>query len=137
MVRIISFWEQGWNTPIKEYDLWHFPSREFKVDELVMIPISGIFAQDIKEYQFYEDIERDDSVYVFIDEEGEEDLEDFEHPENATYVFGRSGLSSMKVYKQESDKSIKIKSPLNEGMFWGHQVACIVLYDRVKKLNDF
>ena len=22
VVKIVSFWEQGWNTPIKEYDLW-------------------------------------------------------------------------------------------------------------------
>jgi hypothetical protein len=136
MVRVISFWEQGWNTPIKEYDLWHFPSREFKVDELVMIPISGIFAPDIKEYQTFEEMERDDSVYVFVDEDGEECLEDFIHPENATYVVGRSGLSSMKVYKKEGDKSVKIKSPLGEGMFWGHQIMSILLYDRMKKLDN-
>jgi len=135
MVKVISFWEQGWNTPIKEYDLWHFPGREFGVDELIMIPISGIHAEKIKEYQTFEDIVRDDSVYIFVDEGGEEELEDFIHPENATYIFGKTSLSPMITYKQDGDKSVKIKSPINQGLFWGHQAMCIVLYDRLKKLN--
>jgi hypothetical protein len=135
MIRVVSFWEQGWNTPIKEYDLWHFPARELGVDDLIMIPVSGILAPNITEVNNFEDISRDNTTFVFVDESADSDLESFVHPENATYIIGRTSFSPMVSYKQEGDKVVSIKSILNSGLFWGHQAMCIVLYDRLKKQN--
>lgn len=131
-VKIVSYWEQGWNTPIKEYDLWHFPTRDFQVDELIMMPISGIDAQ-VTEYKSFDDIDVSDCTVVWVDENGEEYLDDFEHPENAVYVFGRAGLAPMKVHKKEGDKTLKIRTPEDKGLLWGHHAMVLVLYDRFLK----
>lgn len=132
VVKVLSFWEQGWNTPIKEYDLWHFPVREFQIDEFIMIPISGIDGE-VTEYKDFEDVNTSDVTIVWIDENGEDDLQDFEHPENAMYVFGRTSLAPMNIYKKDGDKSVKITTLENKGLLWGHQAMVLVLYDRMLK----
>lgn len=133
MVKVVSFWEQGWNTPIKEFDLWHFPARELGVDELIMMPVSGIFSPGVTELQNFEDLSRENTTFIFIDEGGEDTLDTFVHPENATYIFGRTSFSPMISYRQAGDKCVSIKSVLNSGLFWGHQAMCLVLYDRFIK----
>ena len=42
IVRIAGFWELGWNTPIKEIELWEYPLKDFNVDKFYMTPITGI-----------------------------------------------------------------------------------------------
>src|SRR3989304_5735220 len=41
-VKVAGLWERGWNTPIKEVELWEFPLRDFAVNEHIMVPVSGI-----------------------------------------------------------------------------------------------
>lgn len=132
MIKIVSFWEQGWNTPIKEYDLWHFPSRDFQVDELIMIPVSGIDGA-VTEYKDFDEVNTEGMEVIWIDENGDEDLETFKHPKDAIYVFGRASLSPMKIYKKENDKSVRIKTCEDKGLLWGHQAMVLVLYDRMMK----
>ena len=42
MIKVVGCWELGWNTPILEYDLYHFITKEYQIDELIMTPVSGI-----------------------------------------------------------------------------------------------
>ncbi|MEX2007535.1 MAG: hypothetical protein WD992_02065, partial [Candidatus Levyibacteriota bacterium] len=42
IVKVAGIWEQGWNTPFLEYDLWVHPLQEFGVDGWYMSPVSGI-----------------------------------------------------------------------------------------------
>ena len=44
--KVAFMWEFGWNTPFMEIDDWVFPCREFKVDGLYAVPISGIRKTD-------------------------------------------------------------------------------------------
>ncbi len=135
MVKVSAMWELGWNTPIKEYDLWRFPMRDFEVDEWYMTPVSGIHAAGIQERANLEEIiaENPDLLPIFCDERGTTMLSEFEHPENALYVFGRSNYSPF-IHTAEQGHSLKIETPRTKGgLLWGHQAASIILYDRFMK----
>ena len=58
------------------------------------------------------------------------DLENFEHPKDALYLFNRTSGGELPV---NPDHTLRIKTKLNKGMLWGHQAASIILYDRFKK----
>lgn len=136
-VKILGLWERGWSTPIIEVSLWEFMVREYGVDTLYMYPVSGIDNKSVAEIADLEtilDAERTlENTIVFVDEEGEEPLTDFQHPERALYVFGKTSLSPYKLYKKASDRSVRIVTPSNLGMLWGHQAALLVLADRASK----
>jgi hypothetical protein len=129
MVKLLWIWEQGWNTPIKEYDLWKFPAMDFQVDELIAVPISGI-AADIKEYATVQEavIANQSLDLIVCTEKGGNVLEEFKHPINALYMFSNSGGSSMDFIGAHTP--LRIDTPNNQGLLWGHQAASIVLYDR-------
>ena len=56
MIVIASIWEEGWNTPIKELDLWHYPLQDFAVDELAMTPVTGILNGTVREFHNVDDL---------------------------------------------------------------------------------
>jgi hypothetical protein len=137
IVKVLSSWELAWNAPIKEVELWEYPLREFGVDSLEMFPITGIRNSFLKEHETFEEAiaANPGLVKVFVDEHGETDLRDFVHPENALYIVGKTTLSLERAYRQPGDKSIVISTRNSTGLFWGHQVAMVVLYDRYNKEN--
>jgi len=126
-------WESGWNYPLLEHDLFHFPLTEFGVDEIIMTPISGITGK-ISEVKSIEDamILHSNLTPVFVDENGETNLQDFVHPKNVLYILGKASTSPKMVYGK-GYKSVKIETPLKSGMLWSHQAMSIVLYDRFIK----
>lgn len=127
MVVFAGIWELGWNTPIKEIDLWKYPLREFGVDHLAMTPISGIKDRFVKEYPDIDSIINTyDLPLIIVDERGEIDLENFTHPENALYLFGKASYSPL----HHGAISLRINTPENKGMLWPHQAASIILYHR-------
>jgi tRNA(Leu) C34 or U34 (ribose-2'-O)-methylase TrmL len=132
MVVVASMWEYGWNTPIKEFDLWHYPLKDFGVDEFAMTPVSGIRLNNkVQEFHSVEDIIKHYGLPVILcTEHGEYTLEEFEHPENALYLFNRT---SGGIIVEKPDYSLRIETKQNKGMLWGHQAASIILYDRFKK----
>lgn len=135
-VRIASLWESGWNTPIKEHDLWEFALRDFGVETFYMAPISGIASGVVTERATVEEVIAEcrsaGFTIVFLDENGAAPLNGFAHPENALYVFGRTSLSVATLAEPE-DPTVYIETPQSTGPFWGHQAACLVLYDRQVK----
>jgi tRNA(Leu) C34 or U34 (ribose-2'-O)-methylase TrmL len=136
MVSVAGLWELGWNTPIKEAELWEYPLRDFGVDHLYMAPVSGIrsgYVQEIEELTEIMDQHRATAEIVFVDEKGVTPLAEFQHPENVLYVFGKTSLSPLIAYGKPGDKSIRIETNADKGMLWAHQAATIVLYDRMKK----
>lgn len=126
MVKVAGVWERGWITPIKEYDLWAFPLEEFQVDEFIMTPVSGI-ARDVKEYISLEKaiVSNKKLTPVYVTEKGEFELEDFEHPLDALYIFGKVGFDP-----SGPGNSVRISTPNGTGGIWPHQAACIVLRHR-------
>ena len=135
MVIVAGLWELIWNTPIKEIDLWQYPLRDFNVNKHYMVPISGIASQKIIERKSLEDVinENKEFMVIFVTEGGEHDLENFIHPENGLYIFGKTNYSPFNTMKIGNSTSLKIKTAQNKGMLWGHQAASIVLYDRMIK----
>ena len=137
MIKIAGIWEQGWNTPFLEYDLWEYPLRDFGVDAHYMCPVSGIDKPVIERKDIQEILnENKDLTIVWIDEKGDTLLSDFVHPKNALYIMGRTTYSPMAGLKKEADKSVRIatrKDNSNGGMLWSHQAICLVLYDRLNK----
>lgn len=135
-VHVAGVWELGWNTPIKEADLWEHPLRDFEVDRWWMTPVSGIGNRRVAERatlpEILDQARNDGLTVVFVDERGETPLTDFVHPEHALYVFGKASFSPLSLRK-EGEGSIVIDTPANLGGLWPHQAASIVLYDRLLK----
>ncbi len=133
MVKVLGCWELGWSTPIMEFDLWHFPLRDFEVDELIMTPISGI-SQKVTEYATIEDAinANKNLTPVFLDEDGEVELDVFIHPVDVLYIFGKASYSPFSA-RAKQGQSVKIETAQGKGMLWPHQAASIVLRDRHMK----
>ena len=135
MVIVAAFWELNWNTPIKEVDLWQYPLRDFSVDKIYMVPVSGISNKKIIEKPTIEEVikEHKNLQVIFITENGEHDLRDFVHPENALYIVGKTNYSPFNTLKIGNSTSVRVPTSINKGLLWGHQATSIVLYDRLVK----
>lgn len=134
MIKVAGVWEQGWNTPLSEYDLWAYPLRDFEVDEWYMTPISGIDRPAITELKSLDEVIalNPDLIPVYVDEEGETDLRDFDHPENVLYICGKASYSPWRA-SGATGKSIRIKTIQDKGLLWPHQCMALILYDRMLK----
>jgi hypothetical protein len=139
MIKMAGIWDLGWNTPLKEAELWEYPLKDYGVDKLIMSPVSGIgitnnFIHECNDLGECVVTHRNQGVtIVFVDENGTETLDDFVHPENVLYVFGRASLSALTAYGTPADRSVKISTPSNLAFLWPHQAAVLVLDDRWKK----
>lgn len=135
MVNIAGFWELGWNTPIKEIDLWEYPLKDFGVSKLYMNPITGVYNQFVEEYETFEEIlaQAQDATIVYVVENGASTLREFQHPTNAFYIFGKASINPFNAYGKEGDLSVRIETVENQGLLWPHQAASLVLYDRMLK----
>lgn len=135
IVKVAGVWEQGWNTPFLEHDLWEYPLREFAVDGWYMSPVSGIAKSsaltevaDLKEV-----IDANSTLtVVWVDEKGDTPLQKFKHPQNALYIMGRTSQSVLGM-RRDGDLSVRIETITNSGGLWAHQAITMVLYDRLKK----
>lgn len=131
MVIVAAIWEQGWFDFKTELNLWQFPLRDLGVDELAMAPISGLNNNKVREFDNIEELVQYYNLPIIIcTEHGESILQDFEHPQNALYLFNRTSGGELPV---EADYTLKIQTPLDKGLLWGHQAASIILYDRFLK----
>jgi hypothetical protein len=137
MIKVVGMWEIGWNTPIMEFDLWEMVLRDFGVfgiDNWCMCPITGINkSKKLEERETIQEFvgENPDFTPVYLDENGETNLADFDHPEKVLYILGRNRYSPIAQSKQAL--SVRIETKENKGILWSHQALSIVLYDRMKK----
>lgn len=136
MIEVVGVWETGWNYPLMEASEWEMMLREFNIDQLNMTPVSGIAAPWgnkpwLTEYASVEDAVTDKPglTPVYVDENATVELQDFEHPADALYVFGRAGFAPA---IPEGALSVKISTPC-PGCLWAHEACAIVLYDRHRK----
>ena len=135
MIVLAGLWELGWNTPIKEADLWEMVARDFGVT-IAMCPVSGVRLWWEGGLLEYADLPAALTALglpgVFVDEHGTVPLRDFVHPESCVYVFGKTSTSALYAMR-EGDVSVSVETPGQLGMMWAHQAAAIVLYDRQVK----
>lgn len=135
-VKVLGFWEQGWDTPLNEFHRWKHPLMEFNVNEFYMSPVSGIAETRVIEKASIEDVFNETSEFtrVYVDENATVELPNFVHPDNALYIVGRTSYSPYATHFREGiDQAVKIPSNINQGGFWGHQAVSIILYDRFLK----
>lgn len=138
MIKVAGVWDFGWNTPIKEIELWEYPLKDYGVDEFIMSPVSGIsniYVTEVADLGLYINDHRNNGyTVVFLDEKASTTLENFVHPtDNVLYVFGKAAFSAMTAYGQSTDTALKIVTPNNMGNLWPHQAAVLVLNDRFIK----
>lgn len=132
MIVVAGVWEEGWNTPIKEFDLWYYACKVFGVDEFAMTPVSGIRLNNkVKEFHSVDDMIQHYGLPVIVcDENGKTPLKEFEHPKDALYLFNRISGGD---FTGKSDISLRIETKLKQALLWGHQAASIILYDKLMK----
>jgi len=133
MVVVAGVWEEGWNTPLKEFDMWYYPLTVFGVDEFAMTPVSGIrLNKKVQEFHSVDEIILHYGLPVIIcDEGGKTPLKTFKHPKDVLYLFNR--VSGGTHIGKETETSLRIETKLPQGLIWGHQAASIILYDRFIK----
>lgn len=134
MIEVAGIWEDGWNVPLMECVQWEMMLREFNIEHLNMTPITGIAmpwgaAPWISEYSSMDEVleAKPELTPVFVTERAETALDDFEHPENALYVFGRANKDA-----EVLEGALTVKISPGKGCLWAHQACAIVLYDRFK-----
>lgn len=137
-VKIVGFWERGWDTPWQEFNWWIHPIKEFGVTEFYMNPVTGLDKAAVNEFSDLSNIiaqaDLEGATCVYLDEAADVELPDFVHPTNAVYIVGRTSYSPYATsYRAGTDLAVKIPSITNSGGFWGHQAATMVLYDRYLK----
>lgn len=113
MVKLVAFYEDQWMPPGTDRAQYQCVALAF-----------GASFQLVREWSEAEIPEGADVVVV--DEGGETESRAFRHPENAVYVFGRSGQSLMGI---PHAASVRVETPLRKSLF-GISAASIILRDR-------
>jgi len=131
-VRVAGMWEMGWKAPISEHDVWSYMLRDFAADEWIMCPVSGIDSNKVTEMATLADVvAAAPETIVIVDEKGEIPLHEFEHPDDALYVIGKTSYSPMAL---GTGLSVYVETPTGaQGLLWSDQVIALVLYDRMVK----
>lgn len=143
-IAVAGHWELEWNTPIKEAELWNLMLRDFSVNDWRMFPVTGIRQNEWREVLLreYPDLptllqDAQDYTHVYLEPNGGVELEEFEHPENAMYIFGSARFRPSSGNIRPQDKSVYIKTIQDKGLLWPTQVLPVVLYDRLKKMGGW
>lgn len=113
-----------------EMDQWWAVMRSFDIPMLHMTPVSGVDHKMLREHTSYDELldEVRHLTHVFVHEEGEVELADFEHPDDALYVFGKANFSPFIAYGK-GELSVRIDCP-KMGMLWPHQALAILMHHR-------
>jgi hypothetical protein len=119
-------------SPAVEYNSrWRFLVRGFDLDGIYMAPVMGC-QRVIEVEDIMEAVEVNKNlVPVLVDECSPNQLQSFEHPQDALYIFGRTGMSFFGGWE---GVSVSIEHPHKlTSYLQPDQAAAIVLYDRMIK----
>lgn len=115
-MEIIAFRDKGWFDEATDKGMWHHLCHAY-----------GVSYQLVRDFPLMPG-----KTIVLFDENADVLLDDFEHIDNAVYVFGRSGMDHMPLLI-EHDLRVRIDVPTPGGTMFGHHAAAIVLADRERK----
>ena len=147
MVKVAGVWDI-WNKPPIEILQWRFMTKHFDVDTLYMTPKTEFWEEIGNSFcssdsKFIELSTLNDAIElnpeltpIIIDEYGDIELNEFEHPQNALYLFGKTGYSpkeklSSNILSDRIPSWATISTSL--ALLHPHQACSIVLYDRMNK----
>ena len=148
MLTVVGHWELGYNAPLTEAPLWNFVLREFNVSDWWMWPASGI--QNSEENQgvnlherasLYDILDEVSGTRVFVEAQAKAHpvtlestwLHEFDHPDDAVYIFGSAYHNSAVQAWTEGDLRLSIKTERDNGVLWPHQCLLTILHDRMVK----
>lgn len=118
MVKVIACWDKGWVDWKTDYQQWSHACRAFGAEfELV---------------KNLEEFERPNASVVVLEEQGVLTLDDFIHPMNVVYIFGRSGMNGIQA-NIDYDHMVKIPVVDPSVCLFGITAVGIVLRDRMVK----
>jgi len=144
-VTVVGAWELGDSvSPLTESYLWAWPLREFGVTEWRMWPVSGIRCPErtVTLTEFHDinaALEGLSGQRVFLEPDNSSFpldtimLHEFEHPEDAIYIFGSNHFNPTVGRITDDDVALQLPTVKNSGVLWPHQVMVTVLYDRLVK----
>lgn len=144
VVKIAGCWDENiLPSPAIEYNSrWKFLVRGFELEGIYMSPITGFMEEhrtssNIRDHVVELETIMDavsinpELVPVLVDECSPNKLQKFKHPEDAIYLFGRTGYSIFGTWKGES---VCVEYPGQLSSYLQpDQAAAIVLYDRMMK----
>jgi hypothetical protein len=133
-VKTAGCWDtQMLPSPEVEYrSRWKFLVIGFELDGIYMSPITGFSGHVLEVEDIMEAVTANpDLVPVLVDECSPNTLQNFEHPSDALYLFGRTGQSFYGGWKGES-VAIEYPGTLSS-CYQPDQAAAIVLYYRMRK----
>lgn len=118
MSRVLAYKEPSWMDENTDFRHWANITRAFGVELILLNPSDEMIFED-------------DDIVVIVDEQGAVDIDDFNHPENCVYVFGRTHMN--KLIENPHDFSVRIDYEGHNCLF-GSQACAIILKDRSRKL---
>ena len=142
-IKVAGHWEIGYHAPVTEAYYWNFVLREFQVKDWLMAPVSGIYnneerAVTLTEFPDYDSMleSTGELTRVFLEPRTNHQnpdtiwLHEFEHPENAFYIFGpEDGTLGKKILSRCPYKTyIPTKGCMNLAAS-----VNVILYDRLAK----
>jgi hypothetical protein len=117
MSRVVAWKEPTWFGENEERAAWHMLCRAYEV------PVTRLERDEKPEFAPGE-------IVVVMDEQGTTSLDEFLHPPDAVYVFGRTHQNDL--MKMPHDHSVRIVYPGKTTMF-GITACAITLADRRRK----
>ncbi len=136
-ITVLGMWEAVWMEAERtERLLWKQTINAFAVDRWSMCSVQGgPFTRPTQHTDVAAMLAAHPGPKTFLIPaerfEGSLDLADYEHPDNAIYVFGNTN-QSLAGHVTEADEVVSIYTPVSADMF-AHAVLAAVLYDRLVK----
>lgn len=137
MITVLGMWEDAWMEAERtERRLWKQTIQAFEVDTWGMCPThGGPFTSPIQYDDLASMLAAHSGPKTFLIPAGRvedsQSLREYEHPEDAIYVFGNSP-ENLVGYVDEDDDVVTIDTPSSQVLF-APVVLSVVLYDRMAK----
>jgi tRNA(Leu) C34 or U34 (ribose-2'-O)-methylase TrmL len=136
MVTVIGMWEPGYSIEQTFFEdtVWKQTLSAFNVNRFIMITYNEAYIENTTNPEQYSNMEdalistEGERVFLTFSSENALSLENFSHPEDAVYIFGRPG-DNLLQYIRPQDKQVHIDTPNNIDMLACSCVAA-VLYAR-------
>lgn len=118
MSRVLAYKEPSWMDENTDRTHWRNITRAYGLELTLLNPSDKMVFED-------------DDIVVIVDELGAVDIEDFDHPEDCVYVFGRTHMNNL--IETPHNFSVRIAYEGKNCLF-GSQACAIILEDRRRKL---
>lgn len=126
MTTIVGFWEYGWLDPKIELFMFRQLCAAYNVDRLIMIPTMLSKRTSVDQYDTIEEaLATCEGEVVLLEPTGDVNLDEFNHPKDAVYIFGKAMISN----KNQQGVKVRINTPAKTDMF-AVNAAAIVLESR-------